>query len=604
MGSSSTNATREWRRRLLSLLAIASVAAVVVSAALADGTAVDGDTAKSSNNVQYQPTANAASEACSTRGSAVAGRVRVTYNGGTHFTVGGTVTASVTPSAEAAAAGITASGGSATVPAGYNANGDTFDIAISTTVPAAAGDGTYTISVVTSGAGTGSQAPGGVYTFNDSFSVSIACATPTVTINEATGQSDPTDTSPINFTATFSENVTGFDAFDVNLAGTAGATTAAVTGGPKVYNVAVSGMTGNGTVTAAIPANAANDVSGNGNTISTSTDNTVVYFVAPPNTAPTVAFDAGTPTAANEGDTRTLNFTITDPDADTWSFATGYPKCGDNGSLVSGSATITAKSGTFQCTFPDGPSNSTAAAKVNDGTADSNEATNAVAVSNVKPTVGIDSVSGNSGTACIDGNQVTLGFSWTDPAGTNDPYEYTVNWGHGANTTGSNATSPVSGLTHTYPAGGPYTVQITVNDGDPGDPGSASTTAFSFLYDTSGILQPVNDTRNGQEISRFKYKSTIPVKIRVTDCDNVPVSNLTLTVSFLKLSASPPPEGVDESASTVPPTDGTTMRWDAVAQQYIYNLATKQLTDSSATYRIKVTGSTIGQVYSDIGIKP
>ena len=94
------------------------------------------------------------------------------------------------------------------------------------------------------------------------------------------------------------------------------------------------------------------------------------------------------------------------------------------------------------------------------------------------------------------------------------------------------------------------------------------------------------------------------MKIRVTDCDNVPVSNLTLTVSFLKLSATPPAEGDDEAASTVPPTDGTTMRWDAVGQQCIYNLATKQLTDSSATYRIKVTGSTIPQVYSDIGVKP
>ena len=75
-------------------------------------------------------------------------------------------------------------------------------------------------------------------------------------------------------------------------------------------------------------------------------------------------------------------------------------------------------------------------------------------------------------------------------------------------------------------------------------------------------------------------------------------------MSFLKLSASPPPEGVDEAASTVPPTDGTTMRWDAVAQQYIYNLATKQLTDSSATYRIKVTGPSIATTYSDVGIKP
>ena len=35
---------------------------------------------------------------------------------------------------------------------------------------------------------------------------------PTVTINQAAGQADPTNASPINFTVVFSEAVTGFDA--------------------------------------------------------------------------------------------------------------------------------------------------------------------------------------------------------------------------------------------------------------------------------------------------------------------------------------------------------------------------------------------------------
>ena len=53
---------------------------------------------------------------------------------------------------------------------------------------------------------------------------------PTVTINQAAGQSDPTGSSPINFTVVFSEPVTGFATGDVTLSGTAGATTAVVTG--------------------------------------------------------------------------------------------------------------------------------------------------------------------------------------------------------------------------------------------------------------------------------------------------------------------------------------------------------------------------------------
>ena len=52
-----------------------------------------------------------------------------------------------------------------------------------------------------------------------------------MTINQAAGQADPTNTRPINFTVVFSEPVTGFATGDVTLAGTAGGTqTATVTG--------------------------------------------------------------------------------------------------------------------------------------------------------------------------------------------------------------------------------------------------------------------------------------------------------------------------------------------------------------------------------------
>src|SRR5439155_5661484 len=78
---------------------------------------------------------------------------------------------------------------------------------------------------------------------------------PTVTINQAASQADPTSTSPINFTAAFSEPVSGFTGTDVTLSGTAGGTkTATVSGGPSTYNVAVSGMSSSGTVLASIPA--------------------------------------------------------------------------------------------------------------------------------------------------------------------------------------------------------------------------------------------------------------------------------------------------------------------------------------------------------------
>src|SRR5438105_2052676 len=97
---------------------------------------------------------------------------------------------------------------------------------------------------------------------------------PSVTINQAAGQADPTSASPINFTAVFSAPVSGFSGAGVTISGSAGgAKTVTVSGGPSTYNVAVSGMTTPSTELASIPAGVARDATGNPNTASTSTDN-------------------------------------------------------------------------------------------------------------------------------------------------------------------------------------------------------------------------------------------------------------------------------------------------------------------------------------------
>jgi LPXTG-site transpeptidase (sortase) family protein len=109
----------------------------------------------------------------------------------------------------------------------------------------------------------------------------------TVTINQAAAQADPTFASPINFTVVFSAPVTGFGdvAADVTLGGTAGATTALVTeiapNDGTTYNVAVSGMSAAGTVSANVPAGAAVNGPSTGNLASTSTDNTVTFDIVP-----------------------------------------------------------------------------------------------------------------------------------------------------------------------------------------------------------------------------------------------------------------------------------------------------------------------------------
>jgi large repetitive protein len=104
---------------------------------------------------------------------------------------------------------------------------------------------------------------------------------PTVTVEQAAGQTDPVTgpagTTTINFTATFSEAVTGFTGAGVTIFGTANPTIVNVSGSGTTYNLAVQGMTQTGTVRASVNASAATDSAGNGNTASTSADNTVQF---------------------------------------------------------------------------------------------------------------------------------------------------------------------------------------------------------------------------------------------------------------------------------------------------------------------------------------
>ncbi len=150
-------------------------------------------------------------------------------------------------------------------------------------------DGSYTFQV------RAVDAAGNVDPSPASYTWTIDATPPSVTINQASGQADPTTAGPIHFTVVFNEPVTGFgdSAGDVTLGGTAGATTAAVTeiapNNGTTYDVAVSGMTVDGTVIAAVGAGAATDAVGNASTASTSTDN-IVTFIA--NQAPTAVADS------------------------------------------------------------------------------------------------------------------------------------------------------------------------------------------------------------------------------------------------------------------------------------------------------------------------
>jgi len=157
---------------------------------------------------------------------------------------------------------------------------------------------------------------------------------PSVTINQAAGQADPTSGATINFTVVFSEAVTNFVSSDVTLSGTAtGTKTATVTGSGTTYNVAVSGITGVGTVSVSIPASVATDSVGNPNTASTSTDNTVTYAL------PSVVTSVSS-VSVPEGSTATFQVKLSNqPAAST--VVTVARASGDSDITVTGGASLT-----------------------------------------------------------------------------------------------------------------------------------------------------------------------------------------------------------------------------------------------------------------------
>ncbi len=209
--------------------------------------------------------------------SQAAGQADPTNAGPINFTV--TFSESV---ADFATGDVTLSGTAGATTGTVTGSGTTYNVAVS----GMGGSGTV-IASVAAGKATDAAGNNNAASSGGDNTVTYDTTAPTVTINQAGGQTDPTNTGPINFTVTFSETVTGFATGDVTLSGTAGATTATVSGSGTTYTVAVSGMTGPGTVIATIAAGKAADAAGNDNAASTSTDNMVGFD----NLAPTVTIN-------------------------------------------------------------------------------------------------------------------------------------------------------------------------------------------------------------------------------------------------------------------------------------------------------------------------
>ncbi len=99
---------------------------------------------------------------------------------------------------------------------------------------------------------------------------------------------------------------------------------------------------------------------------------------------------------------------------------------------------------------------------------------------------------------------------------------------------------------------------------------------YNIQYGTAFFLQPINDTAHttGATTSVFKAGSTVPVKFQLKDAAGKVIQATTAPVWLTPVKGSPMTASVDESVYTASADSGTTYRYDATAQQYIYNWKT------------------------------
>jgi VCBS repeat-containing protein len=314
------------------------------------------------------------------------------------------------------------------------------------------------------------------------------------------------------------------------------------------------------------------------------------------NVAPTASLANNGPVA--EGSSATISFSAqSDPSGADTTAGFHYAYDCNGGSLALATYATSGTSASAGCTFDDNGAY-LVRARIIDKDDGFSEYTTSVTVTNVAPTVDTITVAG-SGVACLSGNTASISFTFHDPGVNDANWIVDIDWGdgssHGADSLASQA-GTFGPYSHTY-AAGTFAPMVTITDKDGGSGSKTSTTLVGFLFNTSGILQPINLTGTR---SSFKIGSTIPVKLRVTDCGGASVGSLTLTVHLARID--PSAESVNEVVSSSAADTGTTMRFDGSGSQYIFNLSTKlsqfnlghDLT--TGTYHLWITGAGIAQV--------
>jgi hypothetical protein len=125
---------------------------------------------------------------------------------------------------------------------------------------------------------------------------------------------------------------------------------------------------------------------------------------------------------------------------------------------------------------------------------------------------------------------------------------------------------------------------------------------FAVGYRFDGFLQPINDTAHqvGTSTSVFKAGSTVPVKFQLKNAADQIVQAVAAPVWLAPVKGSSMSAPVDESVYNASADGGATYRFDAAAQQYIYNWKTG---NGGNYWRIGVTFDDGQTYYVNIGLR-
>ncbi len=241
----------------------------------------------------------------------------------------------------------------------------------------------------------------------------------------------------------------------------------------------------------------------------------------------------------------------TNPNANGWYSGpvTVHYTCADQGPVQSEIATCPAD----DVKSTDGAGQSSNGTAVDKAGNSASATVSGINIDTVKPTITMNGLKA----IFTLGESTVLSCSASDPAGSGVDGACTVA------VTGGNA----NGV-------GTFTFTATAKD----KAGNTATLTgnYKVIYRFDGFLQPINDTAHqvDQGVSIFKAGSTVPAKFQLKKLDGTIMQAAALPTWLTPVKGSATTAPLDETVYSDPPTSGGTYRYDASAQQYIYNWGT------------------------------